>query len=208
MGLFASKETDYFELFQISMSYASRAAKSLQKAFVNNVIDYHEIQNLKSIEHEADIHVHRCLKLIEEAFVTPIDRSDIVEIVKEIENITDNIDSIGNHTYMMCVTEVNEAAQNLMNLVVEACIKLEELMKILKNYKKELKKIDELIIEINHIEEVGDKTYLSAMRTLFEFETDAKKVIVWKLLYEKLEAALDECEDVADIVQKIIIART
>jgi len=208
MGLFASKETDYFELFQISMSYASRAAKSLQKAFVNNVIDYHEIQNLKSIEHEADIHVHRCLKLIEEAFVTPIDRSDIVEIVKEIENITDNIDSIGNHTYMMCVTEVNEAAQNLMNLVVEACIKLEELMKILKNYKKELKKIDELIIEINHIEEVGDKTYLSAMRTLFEFETDAKKVIVWKLLYEKLEAALDKCEDVADIVQKIIIART
>lgn len=208
MGLFASKETDYFELFQISMSYASKAAKSLQKAFVDGVIDYHEIQNLKSIEHEADIHVHRCLKLIEEAFVTPIDRSDIVEIVKEIENITDNIDSIGNHTYMMCVTEVNEAAQNLMNLVVEACIKLEELMKVLKNYKKDLKKIDDLIIEINHIEEVGDKTYLSAMRSLFEFETDAKKIIVWKLLYEKLESALDKCEDVADIVQKIIIART
>lgn len=208
MGLFANKETDYFELFEISISYASQAAKSLQKAFVDGIIDYQEIQNLKSIEHEADSHVHRCLKLIEEAFVTPIDRSDIVEIVKEIENITDNIDSIANHTYMMCVKEVNEAAQNLMNLVVEACLKLEELMKILKNYKKELKKIDDLIIEINHIEEVGDKTYLHAMRSLFEFETDAKKIIIWKLLYEKLENALDKCEDVADIVQKIIISKT
>ena len=208
MGFFANMETDYFELFEISISYSSQAAKSLQKAFVDGVIDYQEIQNLKSIEHEADSHVHRCLKLIEEAFVTPIDRSDIVEIVKEIENITDNIDSIANHTYMMCVKEVNEAAQNLMNLVVEACTKLEELMKVLKNYKKELKKIDDLIIEINHIEEVGDKTYLHAMRSLFEFETDAKKIIIWKLLYEKLENALDKCEDVADIVQKIIIART
>lgn len=208
MGLFSNKETDYFELFEISISYASQAAKSLQKAFVDGIIDYQEIQNLKSIEHEADSHVHRCLKLIEEAFVTPIDRSDIVEIVKEIENITDNIDSIANHTYMMCVKEVNEAAQNLMNLVVEACLKLEELMKILKNYKKELKKIDDLIIEINHIEEVGDKTYLHAMRSLFEFETDAKKIIIWKLLYEKLENALDKCEDVADIVQKIIISKT
>ena len=208
MGLFTSNGPDCFELFEISISFSNRAAESLKKAFEDGVIDYKEIQNLKSIEHEADVHVHRCLKLVEEAFVTPIDRSDIVEIIKEIENITDNIDAIANHTYMMCVKEVNEASRNLMNLVVEACAKLEELMKSLKNYKKNFKKIDDLIIEINHIEEVGDKTYLNAMRTLFEFETDAKKVIVYKMLYESLENALDKCEDVADIVQKIIISKT
>ena len=152
--------------------------------------------------------MHRCLKLVEEAFITPIDRSDIVEIIKEIENITDSIDSIANHTYMMCVNKVNEAAKDLMSYVVDACIKLEELMKNLKNFKKEFKKINDLIIEINNIEEAGDKTYLTAMRSLFEFETDAKKIIVWKLLYDQLEGALDKCEDVADIVQKIIISKT
>lgn len=208
MSFFTSKETNFFELFEISISFSSRAAQSLKKAFEDGLIDYKEIKNLKSIEHEADVHVHRCLKLVEEAFVTPIDRSDIVEIVKEIENITDNIDSIANHTYMMCVKEVNEAARNLMNLVVEACQKLEELMSNIKSYKKNLKKINDLIIEINHIEEVGDKTYLNAMRSLFEFETDAKKIIIWKLLYEKLESALDKCEDVADIIQKVIISKT
>lgn len=208
MGLFSGKDVDCFELFQISISYSSTAAMTLKKAYEDGVVDYNELKNLKAIEHEADIHVHRCLKMVEEAFITPIDRSDIVEIIKEIENITDSIDSIANHTYMMCVNTVNEAAQSLMDLVVDACIKLEELMKNLKNFKKEFKKINDLIIEINNIEEAGDKTYGAAMRSLFEFETDAKKIIVWKLLYDQLEGALDKCEDVADIVQKIIISKT
>ncbi|NLB77634.1 MAG: DUF47 family protein [Clostridiaceae bacterium] len=208
MGLFSNKDVDCLELFELTISFSSRAAVSLKKAYVDGVVDYDELRNLKGIEHEADIHVHRCLKLVEEAFITPIDRSDIVEIIKEIENITDSIDSIANHTYMMCVNKVNEAAKDLMNFVVDACIKLEELMKNLKNFKKEFKKINDLIIEINNIEEAGDKTYLTAMRSLFEFETDAKKIIVWKLLYDQLEGALDKCEDVADIVQKIIISKT
>lgn len=208
MGLFSGKDVDCFELFEISVSFSHRAAETLGKSFEDGIVDYNELQNLKSIEHEADIHVHRCLKLVEEAFITPIDRSDIVEIIKEIENITDSIDSIANHTYMMCVKEVNESARNLMSLVEEACEKLVDLFKNLKNYKKDFKKINDLIIEINNIEEVGDKTYQNAMRNLFEFETDPKRIIVWKLLYDQLENALDKCEDVADIVHKIIISKT
>ncbi|MGI6125066.1 MAG: DUF47 domain-containing protein [Acetivibrionales bacterium] len=208
MGFFSGKDVDCFELFQISISYSRKAAMTLKKAYEDGPVDYNELKNLKAIEHEADIHVHRCLKMVEEAFITPIDRSDIVEIIKEIENITDSIDSIANHTYMMCVNKVNDAARELMGLVVDACVKLEELMKVLKNFKKEFKKINDLIIEINNIEEAGDKTYLTATRSLFEFETDTKKILVWKLLYDQLESALDKCEDVADIVQKIIISKT
>ena len=173
-----------------------------------STVDYEELQNLKSIEHDADIHVHHCLKHVEEAFITPIDRSDIVEIIKEIENITDSIDSIANYTYMMCVREVNDVAKIMIGLIVDACIKLEELTVNFRNYKKDFKKINTLIIEINNIEEAGDKTYQNAMRSLFEFETDAKKIMVWNLLYNQLEGALDKCEDVADILQKIIISKT
>ncbi|MGI6084664.1 MAG: DUF47 domain-containing protein [Acetivibrionales bacterium] len=208
MGFFSGKDVDCFKMFETSASFSRMAAVTLKKAYEDVVVDYNELKNVKKIEHEADIHVHRCLKAVEEAFITPIDRSDIVEIIKEIENITDSIDSIANHTYMMCVNKVNETAQNLMGLVVDACVKLEELMKILKNFKKEFHKINELIIEINNIEEAGDKTYSGGMRSLFEFETDPKKIIVWKLLYDQLESALDKCEDVADIVQKIIISKT
>lgn len=208
MGFFSNKETDFFGMFEQSIAYSCRAAEALRKAFVDGQIDTREIKNLKDIEHEADNHVHRCFKLIEEAFITPIDRSDIMEIVKQIENITDNIDSIANYTYMMCVKEVNEPCRYMMDLVVQACLKLQAMMKLLKSYKKNLKAIDELIIEVNHIEEEGDKTYLHAMRELFEFTTDAKRIITYRLLYEKLEEALDTCEDVADMIQKIIIAST
>jgi len=208
MGFFSGKDVDCFELFQISVSFSSKAALTLQKAYDDGDVDYNELKNVKNIEHEADIHVHRCLKMVEEAFITPIDRSDIVEIIKEIENITDSIDSVANITHMMCVNHVNESAQTLMKFVVDACIKLEELMKTLKNFKKEFKKINELIIEINNIEEAGDKVYFTAMRNLFQYETDAKKIIVLQRLYDQLESALDNCEDVADIVQKIIVSKT
>jgi len=208
MGLFSGKDADCFELFEISASFSHRAAIALRKAFGDGSVDYNELQNLKSIEHEADTHVHRCLKVIEDAFITPIDRSDIVEIIKEIENITDSIDSIANHTYMMCVKKVNDTAKTLMSLVESACEKLVELFRNLRNYKKDFRKINDLIIEINNIEEAGDKTYQAAMRNLFEFETDAKKIIVWKLMYDQLEGALDKCEDVADIVHKIIVSKT
>ena len=208
MGFFTGKDVDCFELFQISSSYSRKAALALKKAYDDGDVDYNELKNLKNIEHEADIHVHRCLKMVEEAFITPIDRSDIVEIIKEIENITDSIESVANITNMMCVKHVNESAQTLMSYVVDACVKLEELMKTLKNFKKEFKKINELIIEINNIEEAGDKVYFTAMRDLFQFETDAKKIIVWQRLYDQLESSLDKCEDVADIVQKIIVSKT
>ncbi|NLM75924.1 MAG: DUF47 family protein [Clostridiaceae bacterium] len=206
MGVFKNRDSDWFDLFITSVSYSSRAAQVLKKAFEDGIVDYEEMQNIKSIEHEADTHVHRSLKLVEEAFVTPIDRSDIIEIITEIENITDCIETVGNYTFMTGVKQVNEATLNLMQLLVDACLKLEELMKYLKNYKKNLKIIDKYIIEINRIEEIGDKTYINAMRNLFEHETDVKKIIIYQLLYEKLEEALDKCEDVADAVQKIIIS--
>lgn len=208
MGLFSNKEIDWYELFLTSSTFSSRAAKTLKKAFEDGVVDYDEMRKIKDIEHEADKHVHHCMKLVEDAFVTPIDRSEILEIIKEIENITDCIDSTSNHTYIMCVKEVDEVSSKFIDLVVNSCEKLEELMKVFKNYKKNIKQVNDLIIEINQIEEDGDKLYINSMRSLFEFETDAKKIIVLKVLYDKLEDTLDKCEDVADIIHKIIVSST
>ena len=203
MGVFKNRDSDWFDLFITSVSYSSRAAQVLKKAFEDGIVDYEEMQNIKSIEHEADTHVHRSLKLVEEAFVTPIDRSDIIEIITEIENITDCIETVGNYTFMTGVKQVNEATLNLMQLLVDACLKLEELMKYLKNYKKNLKIIDKYIIEINRIEEIGDKTYINAMRNLLNMRLMSKNYNL-SALRKASEEALDKCEDVADAVQKLL----
>lgn len=208
MGIFNRKEVDYFKLFEEGMSYSLKAAEVLQHGFADGNIDLAEIQKIKNIEHEADKHVHRCLKIIEEAFITPIDRSDILDLVKYIENVTDSIDEVSRRIYMMRVTHCDEYALKFVEYIVQACKKCTELMSTLKDYKKKLKKINELAIEVNNIEEAGDRLFTEAMRELFSSTNDPVSIIIKKDMFERFEDILDNCEDVADAAEKIMTAKT
>lgn len=208
MGIFNRNETDYFKLFEEGISFSLKAAEALQVGFADGKIDLAEIQKIKNIEHEADKHVHRCLKLIEEAFITPIDRSDILDLVKYIENVTDSIDEVSRRIYMMRVTDCGEYAVKFVEYIVQACKKCAELMATLKDYKKNLKKINQLAIEVNNIEEAGDRLFTEAMRELFSSNSDPVTIIIKKDLFERFEDILDNCEDVADTAEKIMTAKT
>lgn len=208
MNIFMNKETDFFKLFSEGVSLSLRAAGQLKASFSNGSINAEELSKIKETEHEGDRHVHKCLKLLDDAFITPIDRSDIVEILNQIESTTDSIDMVANNIYMMRISNADSASRRMVELIVEACTRLAELMELLKQFKKNQKKINELIIEINRIEEDGDKLYLSAMREIFVPETDMLTLIRSKTLYDCLENVIDKCEDVADAIEKIIIART
>lgn len=208
MSSMTRKNVDYFEMFETGIKIALKAAKTLKSAFSDGIIDENELRLIKDVEHEGDIHVHACIKVIDVAFITPIDRTDIVEIVKSIENLTDSIDYIANRIYMYRFKEANEYLLKFVDSIVLACETLNEMMTALKQFKKNQAKIKECIIEVNRLEEVGDRTYTESMMNLFECETDAIKLIKQKDLYELLEDALDRCEDIADMVEKVIVAKT
>ncbi len=208
MSSITRKNVDYFEMFDTGMSIALKAGKKLQTAFIDGIIDEAELKQIKDIEHEGDLHVHQCIKTIDVAFITPIDRTDIVEIVKAIENLTDSIDAIANRIFMLQITEADEYLVKFVSSLVLSCEKLSEMMTELKQFKKNQKKIKECIIEVNRLEEVGDRTFMDSMRNLFMCEKDAIKLVKQKDLYELLEDALDRAEDIADIVEKVIVAKT
>jgi len=208
MSFFNSNQTDFFAIFEQGVSFSLEAARTLQTAFADGVINQEELGRIKKIEHDGDHHVHRCLKLLEAAFITPIDRSDILDIVKHIENITDSVDSVAERIHMMHIVEVDRYMIKLVDLSVEACVQLVELMQNLAKFRKNIKRINELIISINHIEETGDKLFMEAMRALFEPGTDPVTIIKKRDVYEQLETILDNCEDVADAVEKVLIAKT
>jgi len=208
MNLFIGKETDFFELFKTGISYSLKAAKQLKISITDGSIDAAEMSKIKEIEHEADKHVHFCLKKIEDAFITPIDRIDIIEIVKEIEDVTDSIDCVANNVYMMRIDTADDTAQRLVDISVSSCSVLCEMMSLLKNFKKNTKKISELIIEVNYFEEEGDKLYTTVMRELFGSGTEMLNLIKKMKLYNCLEDVLDRCEDVADSINKILIAKS
>ncbi len=208
MSSISRKNVDYFEMFAEGVAISLEAAKRLQSAFIDGIINKDELKLVKDAEHDGDKHVHECLKVIEVAFVTPIDRTDIIEILKGIENITDSIDAVANHIHIMSVTESNKYINRFMEYLVTSCEKLYELMKEIKKFKKSLRKSIELIIEINHIEEEGDRAYFDSMKDLFENEKDPIKIIKNKEIYQLLEDTLDCCENVADMVEKILVSKS
>ncbi|HHV32925.1 DUF47 domain-containing protein [Caproiciproducens sp. LBM24188] len=210
MSNFFSKGPDYFGLFETGIGISFKAAKVLQSSFSDGVIDKEEIKKLKDIEHEGDKHVHECTSLISDAFMTPIDRSDMMSMVRSIEAITDSIDDIANQIYMMHITKANETTVKMVDLVVKSCEGLCKLMSDFKQFKKNGKSIKEMTVMVNHLEEEGDAVFSEAMRTLFDPENKMEMIDVIRLqnLYNTLENALDYCEDVADIAEQIIISNT
>lgn len=207
-NMISRKEVDYFEMFAKGVSISLEAARKLRIAFNDGIINVDELKLIKELEHDGDKHFHQSLKIIDIAFITPIDRTDIIEILKGIEDITDSIDSVANHIYMMCITKSNEYLRKFVDLTVNSCERLYDLMLALKHFKKNPKNINELIVEVNRLEEEGDRTYLESMRNLFEYETDVLTIIKNKELYKLLERSIDYCEDVADVVEKIMVAKT
>jgi uncharacterized protein Yka (UPF0111/DUF47 family) len=208
MGKISRKNVDYFEMFVKSATIARDAALKLQIAFADGEVNISELKLIKDLEHDGDIHFHECLKVIDVAFITPIDRSDLVDVLNGIENVTDSIESIANSFYMMCITGSSDYMRKFVDLLVLSCERLLELMVELKRFKKNIKSINSLIIEINRLEEEGDKAYSDCMRNMFEFEKDAITIIKNKELYQLFECAIDCCEDVADMVENIIVTKT
>lgn len=210
MNSFYKKGPDYYGLFINGISIACRAAKCVQKSLADGAIDKKEIEVLKEIEHEGDRQVHESMSLISEAFITPINNTDMMDLVNAIENITDSINEIGNQIYMMHITQSNAVIDNMVSLIVQGCEKLMELLSLFKHYQKNIGRIKELIVDVNQLEEQSDHAYNEGMRCLFDPAENNPPIDVIRLqnLYKTLENSLDACEDVADIVDRVIIVNS
>lgn len=210
MSNFFSKGPDYYALFEKGISISCKAAKVLKKSFGDSKIDRIEIVQLKEVEHEGDKHVHECFRLIADAFITPISSTDMMNLVNAIECITDSINEIGNQIYMMHISESNSTVDQLVDLIDQSCDGLLVLLTDFKHFLKNMKKIKEMAVHINHLEERGDEIYNEGLRSLFDPENNIPLIDIVRLqnLYRTLENCLDSCEDVADIVEQIIITNT
>jgi predicted phosphate transport protein (TIGR00153 family) len=198
------KEDVFYDLFDGTMEKALEAANAL----VDLLEDYTDVEtkiaHLKDIEHECDLHVHKVLKALNASFVTPIDREDIYMVAKEMDNIVDTIEEVANRFVLFHVTTIREEAKVMSKLIVECVFELKCLVNELRVMKRS-KILKDKIIEVNRIENVGDVVYRNAIKGLFEKETNAIELIKWKQIYELMENSLDSCEDVANIIEGVIM---
>ncbi len=200
----SSKEGLFFDLFIESVQASCLAAEKLETLMDNYTNIDEQIKFIEEVEHEGDRHVHRILEQLNKSFITPIDREDIYLIAKELDNITDSIESTAHRFRMLNVKVIRDDAKQLGKLIVQCTQELKHLMSELKNMKKSCS-LQEKVIEVNRIEDVGDEIFRNAITGLFASEKDPIEVIKWKEIFEYLENTLDACEDVANIAEGIIM---
>lgn len=199
-----SKEERFFDYFIETSEIICKAA-SLLDDLTNNYVNVNEkIKSIEDAEHACDIIVHKILNELNKSFITPIDREDIYLIARELDNITDDIEAAAQRFSMFNVKEVKPDAIVLSKLIVNATKELKNVIIEMKNMKKS-KKLEEKIIEVNNIEDEADSAFRDAMTNLFLTEQDAIEVIKWKEIIDFFENTIDACEDVANIIEGVVM---
>lgn len=204
---FINEKVDYYDIFIQEVSISLEAANSLKNFISDGEIDEDKLLYIKKFKEIGTKHINESLKIVEEAFITPIDQRDIIEILEGMEDILHSIHSIANHIYIMRITDIDEYMLHSVKIITSICEKLYDLMIAFKQFSKNEKEhIYKLIDEISKLEEEGDRTYSECMIHIFTVETDAITIIKKKEIYQRLEYSLDCFKRVADIIGNLIIA--
>lgn len=202
----AKKGTDYFDMFTQGVSYACDAAALLQSCF--NAYDadkvYDRIGEMHQIEHTADGVKHTMMKQLVKEFLPPIEREDIMELSNTIDDVTDSIEDVLLRLYMFNITSLRPDVLQFADVISRCCAALKDMTLELPNFRKPAQ-LRERIIDINHLEEEGDRLYTEAMRRLYTEERDPVAVIAWTTMYDRLERCCDRCEDVANAVEQVVM---
>jgi len=204
----ASKEKDYFEMFVKSVDFNCEIAEqlfALANRFESVTDMEQEVQALHTIEHTADIHFHTLYENLNKAFITPIEREDILMLAQAIDNVSDTIEDVGYALYYLNIKKLSPDFLLFVELIVKSCGALRIAIEEFKKFKKS-KVLSENILEVNHVEEEGDKLYYKLLHNLFaDDNASTLDIVKWREIYDKLEQCLDACENVADILEGIVL---
>jgi predicted phosphate transport protein (TIGR00153 family) len=162
------------------------------------------LKKIKEVEHEGDRKQHEILEQLNKTFITPFDREDIYVIAKDMDDIIDLIESTASRFVMLNVNECTKEAFQLSSMIVESCKQIIVLMEELKNMKTS-KKLSRVIIDVNRIEEQGDVLSRKAIGDIFRSSMKVIDVMKWREIYQYLENTLDACEDLANVVEGVVM---
>ena len=201
----SKKDTYYFDQFSSCADSACQAAELLEE-----VLDHFDAAALKEkldamhvIEHDADQKKHDTMNVLIKAFITPIEREDLVALSSYLDDITDALDEVLMEFYICDIREIREDVLPFIDLLPECVSALHDVLKELKHFKTS-KTIEDYIIKVNDLEEQGDKLYRICLHQLYQ-EEDVRTIIIWRNIYEGTEKCLDSCEHAVDIVSTVIM---
>lgn len=205
MGLrLIPKEEAFFGLFSSQAENAVEGARLL-KALLEDYTDVDQKRMMiEKAENYGDEITHKIIEKLNSTFITPIDREDIHALASALDDILDLINAAAQRLHLYGVNSIPDDAKTLANIILRSAEEILGLTNSMQNL-KDAKNMKAGCIEVNRLENEGDKVSSHAIAGLFRNESNPIEVIKWKELYEVLETAIDKCEDAANIIESVVV---
>jgi len=201
---FFPRDFNFFELFEKQISYAVDAARFFKEVVSLGCVNEDSLSKMSAIEHQADDVAHTIIEQLNKTFITPIDREDIHALTMEIDDIVDMINTIVNRMRIYNITGVDKNLQEFAVVIEQSVQAVARAIGGLRNIKN-VKVVFDACVEVNRLENVGDSMRDKVLMELFATVKDPIAVIKWKDIYVDAETVLDVCEDVAHVVDSIMV---
>ena len=201
---FLPRDEKFYDLFEAGVKKVVEGAVQLEEMIRNFTEVPLKARQIKEIEHEGDVITHSTIELLNLTFVTPLDREDIHDLITSLDDVLDYTEACAERLSLFKIDKTTDEAELLVGILVRSVKELEEAVFKLRR----LKGADSVIkncLEIDRLENEGDSVCRAAVAKLFEPENNPLEVIKWKEIYETLENAIDRCEDVANVLEGIVL---
>lgn len=202
--LFTKKnDTDFLLLLIKASENTLQAAQMFRNAVMGDEPPATYYPQLKELENQGDEITHQIFKGLNKVFITPLDREDILELASKVDDVMDGIEAtIARFDYMK-ITTSDKYMKDFSAVLVSSCQHILDAFKLLS--KKKYMQITEHTVQINSLENEGDRLMREGIREIFHNPTDPYHDFKLKEMYERLEQTTDACEDVANILESVVL---
>jgi uncharacterized protein len=197
------REGQFFDLFNRHADLVVEGAKALTSLLQNHRSE-EWIRKIDELERSADRVTHETVALLHATFVTPFDRDDIHRLISRMDDILDLIQDTAESLILYDVQKLTPEALHLANLLQICCDRVHDAVALLKSMDN-APQILKLAQDIDQLESDADRVMRAAISKLFREESDVRQVIKLKAVYELLETATDKCQDVANVIEGVVI---
>ena len=204
LGRLMPREGKFFDLFNAHAERIVEGSRELASMIGTfDQLDAHA-QRIDAAERAADKITHECISLLHKTFITPFDRDQIHQLITTMDDILDLIQDVAESVALYDLRKVTPEAKQLAEICQMCCERVRTAVSLLKNV-KDAEAILKTCQEIDRLESDADRVMRAAMSKLFRDESDVKQLIKLRTIYELLEQITDRCEDVANIIEGIVL---
>jgi len=195
------REESFFVLFERQAENIRLGAKALVDLLTHYTGVPEQIQSIKAIEHAGDDITHNIVRKLNQTFITPFDREDIHLLCSEIDDVLDLVDAAAGRFALYRVGVVRPGTVDLAQILYSAASEVVAAVHALGKPDSALVHC----IEINRLENESDRLCRTLIAQLFDEEKDPVQILKWKEIFEVMETAVDKCEDVANVIEGVIL---